>query len=643
MRKVDPACEWLETNRFGSFAMGSVDRIPRRKYHSLLTVREPGHGEALNVLVDIGEYLQFSGSEDRLYMLNAFDFGDRVEPKGFNHLVQFTSNPHPRWVYEIDGLRLERVVQLDSKTDTVRVLYAVKGVQKPLRLRLRPFAACRPIHALTRENPFLNGAVQNEGPGSSEVSFGFYDKLPRIRMRVRGANARFLSRGEWVRDVFHAAEKERGYPAHEDLYAPGEFEIELTQDATFAFEAGIGQLAEELPVGLPKDSSPRTLIGKLEAAGEKFLISTKGGFQSVIAGYPWFGHWGRDTFISLPGLCLETGDVKRASGILESYGELIVEALQTRGIVCDFPDKGLILTGLDVPLLYIRAVQLHAARATRTGFSGFMPIVCRILNGLRHGVDKRVRVTDDGGIYVQPGPWTTTWMDVLTNGQPVTPRAGFAVDINALFYNAVQFAVEWAKVNDAAFAAEWGPLAERAEQAFLERFWSDDYGYLADCVSGDSKAAGAWTDFSLRPNQLWAVALPYSPLNRSRSELVVAAVRKDLLTPVGLRTLSPSDPKYRGRYSGGPESRDAAYHQGTVWPWLLGIYADAVHKVDGVEKLKQELEPIFKRLAAHMEGEGCLGQLSEVFDGEAPHSPGGTPAQAWSVAEVLRAAYLQKL
>ncbi|MCM2278847.1 MAG: amylo-alpha-1,6-glucosidase [Oligoflexia bacterium] len=636
MKKFDPECEWLEANPFGSFAMGSVDRIPRRKYHSLLTVREPRQGETLNVLAELGEYID---SGDRLFMLGAFDFGDRVEPKGYSHLREFSWDPHPRWVYDIDGARLERVVRLDRKTDSVHVSYAVRAGARPLRIRLRPFIACRPWHALTRENPFLNGASRDEGDG--ELSFGFYESMPRVRMRVRGAVNRFVRRsefgGEWVRGVFHSVERERGYDAIEDFYAPGEFELDVEGDASFTFEAGLGPLPQEASVKPPKEASARTLIERLEQAGEKYLISTKKGFRSVIAGYPWFGHWGRDTLLCLPGLCLQSGDVRTAAGILESYGPLIVEALTTRGIVCDFPEKGLILTGIDVPLLYIRAVQAHAERATRTGFSEFMPIVCRILDALRSGADQRVRITEDGGLSVQDGPWATTWMDVLADGRPVTPRSGFAVEINALFFNALRFALEWAREHDKGFAARWEPIAERAEEGFLGRFWSEERGYLADCVSE------AGPDFSLRPNQLFAVGLPHSPLGRDRSVRVVEAVREALLTPVGLRTLATEDPKYRGRYSGGQAGRDSAYHQGTVWPWLLGIYADAVLKAEGLQRMRKDLEPVIQRLASHLEHEGCLGQIAEVFDGDAPHAAGGAPAQAWSVAEVLRVAYALKL
>jgi predicted glycogen debranching enzyme len=374
----------------------------------------------------------------------------------------------------------------------------------------------------------------------------------------------------------------------------------------------------------PQDVKYPSLSNRLEAAAEQYRLTTKSGFHSLIAGYPWFGHWGRDTFVSLPGFYLNTGnarDSRTAVEILRSYGELILGGLQRAEVN---------MTGADTPLLYIRAVQELKNFAPRASYLEFMPTVCKILNALKGGVDRRVHVSPDCGLWVDQGRWAMTWMDVMLDGQAVTPRSGFAVDLNALFLNAVQFALDWAETNDDKFTQEWKPLRDKGDDAFLKRFWSDKFGYLADTHNGET------ADFSLRPNQLWALALPHSPISRERGAKILEIIQKELLTPVGLRTLSPKDPKYRGRYHGSARERDLAYHQGSVWPWLLGIYSDALIHIFGVKKVKEQLTPIIKRLTHHIEHEACLGQISEIFDGDAPHQPGGAPAQAWSVAELLR-------
>ncbi|HLE01173.1 MAG TPA: amylo-alpha-1,6-glucosidase [Bdellovibrionota bacterium] len=633
MDSIDLGCEWLQTNRYGSFAMGTIDRIPRRKYHSLMCIREPGFGDPLNAVMDIGEYLEVDNS---LYMLHAFEFSDRTEPKGFKHLKDFSFRPNPQWIYDVAGVKLERTLNFDDKRDIVRLHYSFRGITQPIRLRLRPFVACRSMHALTQENPFLNGGAREEAHNA--VSFQFYEALPRVFMRVSGHDYHFNPQGGWVNSLCYNTERARGYPFSEDLYFPGDFEVTLSEDVSIVFELStesLEKVPKEGPMSLPKPAPLSSFVNKLEWAGEQYLITTKKGFHSVIAGYPWFGHWGRDTFISLPGLCLESGDpaeVREAMTILQGYGDLIVDGLTKTGIVCAFPEKGLIMTGIDTPLLYIRAVQMLRELSPTSGYGEFMPVVCRILNALRKGADQRVNVSVDGGLWVQPGPWAVTWMDVLKDGQPVTPRAGFAVDINALFFNAVHFALDWAEVHDVSFARDWAPVLEKAQQFFVRRFWSEERGYLADSHNGHV------ADFSLRPNQLWALALPNSPISREAGARILEVVKKELVTPVGLRTLARSDSRYQGSYRGSHGERDSAYHQGTVWPWLIGIYADALYKVHGASRMKEEISPILKRLATHLDQEACLGQISEVFDGDAPHSPGGAPAQAWSVAEILRIA-----
>ncbi len=623
--------EWLCANQYGSFAMGCVDRIPRRKYHSLLTVREPVPGEPLNAVMDVGEYIE---SEGTLYMLHSFNFGDRTEPQGFHHLQKFTPRPFPKWLYQIGGLKIERTVRLDEQKDVAYVQYQFKNVKKPIKVHLRPYVLFRPMHGLKTANPFLNGGVQNGE--HSVLGFQFYKDVPPFEMRLSGIPSQFVESGQWVEGLRYQWEEERGYPHMEDTYAPGDFVVTVKKDCEFVLEMGV-DLAPKKLGEFKKRTNPGTLLNKLKWAGEQYLIETKQGFHSIIAGYPWFGHWGRDSLISLRGLCLEAGNYQKAEQILFSYGEKILESLHRGGIVYAFPDSGLVMTGIDSPLLFVRAVQLLEPHADGDSFQTLMEMSCRILNALRFGADKRVHVSAEGLLFVEPGPWATTWMDVMQHGQPVTPRAGFAVEINALFYNDLHFVMSWAKKNDAEFYKEWADLVPRMQAQFQKLFWSEELGYLADSHNGQD------ADFSLRPNQLWAIALPFAPLTKTQGKRLLKAVDQALVTPVGLRTLAPQDPKYRGRYQGGHDERDQAYHQGTVWPWLIGVYADALEKNHGIALMQKKMKPILESLQQHMDNEGCLGHINEVFDGDEPHRPGGAPAQAWSVAEFLRVAARVKL
>ena len=267
-------------------------------------------------------------------------------------------------------------------------------------------------------------------------------------------------------------------------------------------------------------------------------------------------------------------------------------------------------------------------------FCGFRRACLDLIEAIQDGADPRVHVDSQGFLLVDQGPWALTWMDALVDGHAVTPRQGYAVDLNALWLASLQAALRWSKKLRPEFANSFRETAKKLNDHFEEKFWLQDQGFLTDTHDGHRP------DGKLRPNQLWALTLPGIPLRKARKRRALAAIREKLLTPVGLRTLSPDDPDYQPFYRGPQVDRDRAYHQGTVWPWLLGLYADAVAAIDGEEAAREEMMPVLASLSAHLRTEGCIGQIGEVFDGDAPHRPGGAPAQAWSVAEVLRVARL---
>jgi predicted glycogen debranching enzyme len=623
---ISPDAEWLATNSGGSFAMGTIDRCPRRKYHSLLTVREPGVGEPLNMVAEVEEW--FHVGKERV-ALHSYNWGNTVEPKGIDHLTRF--EPLPRWTYHFHGLTVTRELWLEDGADAVWIRYSIEGLQKPVDLRLRPLIRCRPLHKLTFANPFLNGEISVEDGDSLRVVMRPYKDVPPLITSLHGVTGAFRADGHWYEGVHYEWERDRGYDDVEDLFTPGEFRLELRHDGAFSIRLGTTSAASHEPQVL---SSPlglrRSFVQELDDASQAYLVELEGNRRGVIAGYPWFGEWSRDTLIALPGLCLARDEVDGALGILESLADRL-----ENGLVPNIPRSGDVASNtdsIDASLLFVRAVALTSKRTRSRRIVPLQATCLDLIDRIGEGADPRVHVDAEGFLFVDAGPWALTWMDALVDGWPVTPRQGYAVDLNALWLSALVTGLRWAKKLQPDFVEKWDETAKKLSEHFEEKFWLHDQGFLTDTHDGHGP------DGKLRPNQLWALVLPGVPIDKAKKARALARVREKLLTQVGLRTLSPDDPAYQPFYRGRQAERDRAYHQGTVWPWLLGLYADAVTAIEGPDAAREEMIPVLAALSAHLRTEGCIGQIGEVFDGAPPHRPGGTPAQAWSVSEVLRVA-----
>jgi predicted glycogen debranching enzyme len=625
--------EWIHTDGLGGYASSTVVGLNTRRYHGLLVAATRPPVGRMVLLSKLEDTLSVGG---RRYELGTNAYPGAIHPRGFEHAVTFELDPLPTLVWEIEGGTLTRTVCRIHDEPITTVAYRYDGPGPPV-LEVRPLLAYRDHHALQRENPGVRRGAEREG---GDVVLRPYDDCPPLRLRLPGAA--FTPDGLWYRAFEYERERERGLDFREDLFSPGVFRVELLPGRAIHLLASAGGLLGSADPERLMAAERRRLricggggegaLPELRRAADAFVVRRGAAGRTVIAGYHWFADWGRDSMIALPGLCLATGRTDDARAVLSEYARHV-----DRGMIPNrFPDAGgePEYNSVDAALWLVVAVGRYLEATGDTGFVRLRlaDAVTAILEGYRAGTRHGIRVNADGLLTQGEEGLQLTWMDARVGQQVVTPRRGQPVEIQALWYNALLIGAEVAReAAEPARAREWSALAGRMRESFLRTFWSEEHGHLADVIADDGRA-----DFSLRPNQLYALGLPHVLLPRDRALRVLYAVKRHLLTPVGLRTLSPEHPAYRGRYAGGPAERDSAYHQGTVWPYLAGAYFDAVTRVHG-EAGKAEAREWLDGFAAHLEEAG-LGTVSEVFDGDAPHAPGGAIAQAWSVAEILRVA-----
>jgi len=549
------------------------------------------------------------------------------------------------WTWSVNGVEVERRVLLVPGEQTVVVRYASSA---PLRLRLEPLLAFRDYHALTHRNPDAwTGFEERMLAKGRVVRFQPYASLPSLRLAHRGDA--FVGAPEWHENVEYLEELDRGLDFREDLLLAGSFELELApgrpQLVAATVESGASLDLEALGALFSRavrTSAPARVARRsddlaegrtrLERAADAYLVRRADRSATVIAGYPWFTDWGRDTMISLPGLLVARGRLDLAREVLEGF-----LAHLDGGLVPNrFPDAAgpAEYNTVDATLFMFQAVHAWERAGGSPAFvrDVFYPAACTIVDAHLRGTHHGIHVDPRDGLLVAGGPGTNlTWMDARVDGVPVTPRHGKPVEVNALWYNALRLSERWARqLGDGPRARSFGREADLVSGAFDRAFWNDARRCCFDVVLPEGP------DPRLRPNQLLAVGLPFPLLDGRRRAMVLEMVEAALVTPVGLRTLARGDPGYRASYRGGPPERDAAYHQGLVWPWLLGPYVDALFAVRGDSaETRTRARAAVASLVGRMET-GCLGQLPECFEPEPPFRPVGAPAQAWSVAEVLR-------
>ena len=637
----ESACrhEWLVTNGIGGFASGTVALANTRRYHGLLVASlKPPVARTLMV-AQLAITARYRGLD---YQLGCNEFADgTVHPRGYLHVERFALEGRiPTWRFALaDALLEQRIYMAQSSNTTYVELRLTRGAQ-PLTLDVRPLCALRDYHSQQRGRrdfaiESLDGGVRVAAHGS--------DRSYRI-LAERGT---FQAAPDWHWNFRHRVESARGLDDVEDLFVPGRFTLTLAPGESVALvltaEAGaVETSARALELAMSADldlvrglaAGTPDFVRQLTLAADQFLVTRRGDDGStgttVIAGYPWFTDWGRDTMIALPGLVLATGRFETAADILRTFARHVDQGLLPNR----FPDGGesAEYNTVDATLWYFIAVDEYTRASGDTKLAAELyPVLVDILDwhlrGTRHGIHVDGR---DGLLAAGEAGVQLTWMDAKVGDWVVTPRIGKPVEINALWINALAIVERLARERkDVARARSLKSLMETARASFGQRFWSARHGYLYDVID---TPAGV-DDESLRPNQLIAISLRENLLTTEQARSVVDVCGAQLLTSQGLRSLAPNDPHYVGRYGGGPLERDGAYHQGTVWSWLLGPFALAHYRAYGDARIARSfLEPVAQHL-----NEGCLGNVSEIFDGNLPHKPEGCFAQAWGVAETLRA------
>ena len=641
------AREWLITNGIGGYGSSTLSGANTRRYHGLLV---PAFSPPLGRAVLLSKAEEEVRVEDQLYQLSANKYPSVVQPQGFRHLTYFATTPVPTFTYIFheESVVLEKRIWMPHGQNTVYIHYTLVKAPEPVRLGIVPLLAYKDYHTEQHRWDGFTANLTVEPDG--RLKFVAYPTANPLYLSMKPPFA-FSNHSGWFFNFEHAREQYRGLDFTEDLYCPGRFSGLLSPGQTITLIATVEEDVPDEPEtalaaevarqkalldaagAAPGDAAHAALI----LAADQFVVenSPKVARATILAGYPWFTDWGRDTMIALPGLCLTTGRCGVAKEILSAFAGAVHDGLLPNR----FSDSGAgaEYNTVDASLWFFQALWAYAEASGDWPFlqTEMLPVLQAILAAHIAGTDFHIGVDEsDGLLYAGEPGVQLTWMDAKVGDWVVTPRTGKPVEINALWHNALCIAAEIAgRAGQADFGADCRARANQAKASF-GKFWNPEANCLYD-VLDDSGSP----DASLRPNQIFAVSLPFPVLDpqadAGKSRAVVEAVSAHLLTPFGLRTLSPQSPEYRPRYAPGDQAfRDGAYHQGTVWPWLLGAFCDAHLKVYAEpQKTRALLETL---LTAGLSEYG-VGTLGEIFDGDPPYAPNGCPAQAWSVAEVLRA------
>ena len=626
--------EWLETNGLGGWSSSTVSGAHTRRYHGLLVAALHPPVDRRVLLSRLDETIRL---EHEHIELGCSVYPGVVAPQGYRHLIHFALDPWPTFTYDMGNVRLRKSIAMIHGEDTVVIRFELLRAPGNTQLELRPFYAGRDYHHLMEANDGVNVEARF---GDGALEYSPYPDQPLVYLGAPGAH--FVSTPDWYYNFEYTHEAERGLDCGEDLYTPGALQAVLEPGQCLDVIASLadprGRSASDL---LTVEAGRRATIAipeslsaspgpELVRAADQFLVRRGDDRYTILAGYHWFTDWGRDTMISLPGICLVTGRYEEARGIFRAFAAHVSEGM----IPNRFPDAGEqpSYNTVDASLWFFVAIGPYVQYTGDVDFvrDELWPTLEEMIEAHCHGTRYGIGVDGDGLLKAGEDGVQLTWMDAKVGDWVVTPRAGKAVEINALWFNALRTMEKLGqRLGHPERARVYSGLAQRVQDRFAGAFWNEAEGCLCDVVLDDG------IDGAVRPNQIFALSLPFPLLDADRAAAVLDRVEADLLTPVGLRSLSPSHPGYRTRCIGPPLERDGAYHQGTVWGWLLGPYLTALVRVRG-EAGRSRGRQLIDGVRQHL-GEAGLGSVSEVFDGDPPHTPRGCIAQAWSVAELLRA------
>lgn len=619
------AREIIRTNRAGSYSSTTIVGCNTRKYHGLLVCPIDEFGGERHVLLSSLDVTVVNN--DRSFNTGIRKYkGDYFSPRGHKYIEDFEVETIPVRIYRVGNVILKQERLLVHYEEQYLARFTIVEASEPMKLQIQPFLAFRNIHQLTHANLVANTKIDFIQNG---IRSKMYEGFPWLNMQF-SKKVEFVHVPDWYRGVEYPEEQKRGYDYSEDLFSPGFFELEAKKGDVIVFSAST---KEEKTSGL-KAKFTRTVDGKiprnnfincLRNAAQQF-IEKRHGMTLIIAGYPWFGSWGRDTFIALPGLALARHRLSLYQEVLDTQIKKLRNGL--------FPNMGDInnpaYNSVDASLWFFWSVQQYLENGGKDAWTRYGEAAKSILYAYRDGTAFNIQMRENGLIYADAPGKALTWMDAVVSGIPVTQRKGYAVEINALWYNAVCFALAMAdKVKDKKFIKDFSHLPELIKKSFHEIFCDHNRGFLADYVNDEEGK-----NYFVRPNMVIATSLPYTMLDKEQMKRVLDIADKELVTPRGLRTLSPGNKFYQGTYRGNQEERDKAYHNGTVWPWLFGPFCEGwlrVYGEQGVAKVKKLIFGLEEVMSEH-----GVSTISEIYDGDPPHAPNGSISQAWSVAEVLR-------
>lgn len=641
---IDDRTEWLEADGLGGFASGTSSGIRSRRYHAvLLTATTPPTGR----VVLVNGFDAWLERPDGSMALTTQRYAPGVDhPDGASHITSFTHEPWPRWEFHTRGVRVRQELFVEHGTGTAVVTWSLLDTEGPVMLRVRPFFSGRDYHSMHHENAAFRFDAER---AHARLTFRPYEGIPAIVVETNGD---YTHAPDWYRQFFYSEEAERGLDAAEDLATPGVFSWPLSDvgsegpegRAVLIFQAGTGDSRDGAPssdqvtararaIRDREDRRRRAFATPLDRAADAYFV-TRGNGRTIVAGYPWFTDWGRDTFIAARGLCASPSRVKTMRDILVEWAGAVSQGMLPNR----FPDGGGTpeYNSVDASLWYVIAVGELLERTRQDSTTQvdedtrrtLETAVVQIVQGYRDGTRFGIRMDTDGLLAAGVPGQQLTWMDARIGDWVVTPRIGKPVEVQALWLNALDVASQ--------IDPQWRVPRDLGLQSFSDRFWSEPLGHLADVVDVDHQPGTR--DDTLRPNQILAIGgLPLALVTGERARRVVDAVEEALLTPLGLRSLARGCPGYAPRYSGGPVARDSAYHQGTVWPWLIGPFVDAWLRVrrDRAGARREARDRFVVPLLEHLESAG-LGHVSEIADAEPPFTPRGCPFQAWSLGELMR-------